>query len=802
MYITALGTELKMSGAPNSWISSTAAKETLIGTPKNDVFHEVGGDSSLGGAGDDHYYWWDSSATATEAPNEGVDTVYANFWGRATLPANIENLILGSNGSTIGIGNDLDNIIMAGPVGATLNGAGGNDVLVGGVGNDVFEIVKGNGSDAIMSFTPGQDIIHLENYGFASFSEVMAHAAQTGPDVTLSLTGGETLVIRDVQISALSGLDIRLSNDVSTPIPASVFDTIAPTPGISQLKGPGAAYTAQGWYVLNNVWNPGQLVSGRDYRISSTYSKADLTGGTTFNWSFPDVDMSGPTIVRAYPEVIFGPAPMSGGAKPTDIAGVFPVKVDDIKSLAADYDVSFHGDTKGFNVSYDIWLTNTPNGGTNSVTNEIMVWLHQGDVASFGTRVGTYVDGAFSAIIYHSASKNYTAIVSNSDSTTGILDIAKVLHTLGDLGIVSNNEYLGSVELGAEVVSGAGSLSINNLDLKLVTAANGIQTTKLVTGAGTTVTTQPIETLAGQHPAAVPSPSVAADPLSYSDFYHHYSVALSGGTGTIASAEHTDRLASVGTIHFLDGTLTFDSNSHAAEVMRLYDAVLNRSPDAYGLDGWVAALDAGTSLKTVAAGFVHSPEFNDASNALDNAAFVDYLYNHALGRAADPAGRNYWINALDHGADRVDLVVSFSESEEHQAATATDLARGLFVPDDAFASVFGLYDTFADRAPDINGAIYWTTLLKDDKLTLPEIAKAFVASDEFQTEIAGLSHAGIVDLLYRNALDRAAEPDGKAFWVNALDHGTPLSDVLLGFNNSTEHQAMIATQIGDGWHLI
>ena len=72
--------------------------------------------------------------------------------GGGTLGANIENLVLASGGATWGTGNELNNVITAGTVHATLNGLGGDDTLIGGAGADVFKVQAGNGSDTILDF--------------------------------------------------------------------------------------------------------------------------------------------------------------------------------------------------------------------------------------------------------------------------------------------------------------------------------------------------------------------------------------------------------------------------------------------------------------------------------------------------------------------------------------------------------------------------------------------------------------------------------------------------------------------------
>lgn len=473
-YQNALGIILRLSREPSSWIGGGGV---IHGNAGDGGFYGAGNDCLIGGLGDDTYRVWVPSTTVIENADGGVDTLDARIWGDVALPENVENLLLNGPGSTTGTGNGLDNIIVAGTVGATLDGLAGNDVLIAGAGPDILRVQAGNGSDVIIGFTPGSDVIQLVGYGISTFDQLRAIATSTGGDLTLSFDNRESLVLRGVSLSDLDGYDFGLPQ----PLPAL-------PPGHQALTGPSKVYSAFGWYVLNNVWNPGPLDYLTDYTIDSTYNPLNLTAAVTFSWSFPLVTRPYSTIL-AYPEVIFGPAPMSGGKKPTDIAGVFPLQVGEIVSLVADYDVAYDGNTDGFNVAFDIWLTNRPNGGGGDVTNEVMVWVHRGGVIPYGKIVGTYRAGDISADIYMSSSGDwtYTAIVLDEDRPAGEISISGILAKLKSLGIVSDSEYVASVELGAEIISGAGRLTINDLTLDARLADRTIT----VTGAGVTV--RPVE---------------------------------------------------------------------------------------------------------------------------------------------------------------------------------------------------------------------------------------------------------------------------------------------------------------------
>ncbi len=520
IYVNGKDQEFFLSTAQNNHVAGTSSKETQVGTVRNDNFHGAGGDTLIGGLGDDSYTLWDAASQVIEKVGEGNDTAYVKFGGPVTLAANVENLVLAPAGSYSATGNALDNIIIAGATGATLDGKAGSDVLVGGAGADIFKISAGNGSDAIIGFKPGFDSIALSDYGISSMGQVLNISQQSGSDVVLKFANGEMLAIRDVKLSDLHSYDFGFA------------DPMAHNAGNTVLSGAGKAQTKDGWYVLNNAWGAGALKENTDFSINSSYNKNDITAGATFNWSFPLVTESYPAI-RAYPEVIFGPAPMGGGQKVTDTAGVFPIKVDALDALTIDYDVSFQGNTGGFNVAYDIWFTDKAGGARDTVTTELMIWVHKGDFDAMGKLVGTYKEGDATAKIYASGD-SYIAVVFDQDRPKGQIDLVAVIDKLESLNLMSSQEYLASIELGAEVVSGSGSLKINNLDFNVTERkADGSSIVSHVDGAGTTKTLVQNRNLAGDTIASVHAADETISGTSDADTLHGYggNDILNGGAG-------------------------------------------------------------------------------------------------------------------------------------------------------------------------------------------------------------------------------------------------------------------------------
>ncbi len=123
----------------------------------------AGADTMIGGGGDDRFVIDNVGDVVTENAGEGVDTVEARI--DYTLPANVENLVLGAEFLTgrpiAGTGNALDNVITGNREDNRLTGGAGNDTLDGGYGVDT--LIGGTGNDTYYVDSP-KDII-LENAG-------------------------------------------------------------------------------------------------------------------------------------------------------------------------------------------------------------------------------------------------------------------------------------------------------------------------------------------------------------------------------------------------------------------------------------------------------------------------------------------------------------------------------------------------------------------------------------------------------------------------------------------------------------
>ncbi|MCR9127423.1 MAG: DUF4214 domain-containing protein [Rhodobacteraceae bacterium] len=144
---------------------------------------------------------------------------------------------------------------------------------------------------------------------------------------------------------------------------------------------------------------------------------------------------------------------------------------------------------------------------------------------------------------------------------------------------------------------------------------------------------------------------------------------------------------------FGDGVYSIAPEVFTGQLFRLYQAGFDRDPDLAGFEGWAGALGSGQAgLGEVATGFAGSAEFAATNDAGSDADFVQGLYQNVLGRAADSAGLNGWLEAMQGGAGRDDVLLGFSESQEFARASVADLR--------AWVAAQGEHDVLAGNGGD------------------------------------------------------------------------------------------------------
>lgn len=95
-----------------------------------------------------------------------------------------------------------------------------------------------------------------------------------------------------------------------------------------------------------------------------------------------------------------------------------------------------------------------------------------------------------------------------------------------------------------------------------------------------------------------------------------------------------------------------------------------------------------------------------------------------------------------------------------------------------------VYQNVLGRTPDTEGLNYWTTQLAQGTLNRGEIMVAFSESPEYKAKSANTVN---VTMLYIGMLQRAPDQNGLTYWVDQLNAGASLNDLIQSFLTATEY---------------
>ena len=192
-----------------------------------------------------------------------------------------------------------------------------------------------------------------------------------------------------------------------------------------------------------------------------------------------------------------------------------------------------------------------------------------------------------------------------------------------------------------------------------------------------------------------------------------------------------------------------------------YAAFFDRPGDEGGYAYWLNAMFNGATRDYIVACFVDSDEFTgicksygivrgsldqskgmpsteaiqplkvNSSNVNDAQlyGYVEKLYTCILDRPSEPAGCDYWVQAIKegNGMDAAKAASMFFQEKEYKDKRKTDAE---FMVD--------VYEMFFGRAPDEEGYNYWLDNLKNEKVSrVWLIEEGFGKSDEFKGILEG-----------------------------------------------------------------
>lgn len=224
----------------------------------------------------------------------------------------------------------------------------------------------------------------------------------------------------------------------------------------------------------------------------------------------------------------------------------------------------------------------------------------------------------------------------------------------------SGDDYIYAYDAGNDVVDGAGGINtaiykglVSNY--RVVKTDAGLSVTELLSGSNQTDILKNVQ----QIKFADQDISVdQAQPVKMMS-------AMS-----IMPLETVDRPLSTAAPAVEEGvTVIYDFNSTLTEeISALYEICFDRLPDVDGFRFWESVAeswgDNENALFKLSQSFLASDEYAATNQGLTNEQFINHLYQNAFERIADTEGSAYWLNALDNGVERANILAGFAYSTE------------------------------------------------------------------------------------------------------------------------------------------
>ncbi len=222
----------------------------------------------------------------------------------------------------------------------------------------------------------------------------------------------------------------------------------------------------------------------------------------------------------------------------------------------------------------------------------------------------------------------------------------------------------------------------------------------------------------------------------------------------------------------------------------LYTSILGRNPGGNELMNYYNLIANGSTGVDVAEMILFSAESKQTT--WSDSQFIDKLYNSLLNRTPDTSSKNMYLDHLKVGMSRAYVFSSIANSSEFQGiCNNAGIEAGSYSVSEArdknynvTAFVYRLYQYCLGRTPDVGGLNNWTDGLISRGLGGKAVAFGFFFSDEYASKKT--SNTTYVKTLYKTLLNREADSGGLNNWVSQLNAGASRSDVFYGVGGSQE----------------
>jgi hypothetical protein len=175
-----------------------------------------------------------------------------------------------------------------------------------------------------------------------------------------------------------------------------------------------------------------------------------------------------------------------------------------------------------------------------------------------------------------------------------------------------------------------------------------------------------------------------------------------------------------------------------------------------------------------------NPDLKDNAVLENSTLFINQMYRDFLYRERTVGDGNYWVDQINSGVTRGEVVARFFEAQEFY------LNKALLIK---------LYQQCFGRLPDYEGIRYWLDEVASGRQTRDQIANAFVNSDEFRRKYGTLTNDQFVGVMYQNALNRQPNQTESQTWVAQLNGGASRGTVAVSIAGLAEYDLRVTVQV-------
>ena len=216
--------------------------------------------------------------------------------------------------------------------------------------------------------------------------------------------------------------------------------------------------------IENNTWNTQGIGS---FSQCVYLFESDILTLAGWEWDYPESARG----VNAYPEIIYGWKPWHNSSTNSNL----PIEVSDISSLNVIYDFEITRNDGDFNLTFDNWITSSSDVMPENILYEFLITEEKVNLEPFGEFQETIEtsSGAYSFYMgepdWEPEGSNWTllAFVRSEPRNSGTVHIDEFLNYLIEKNIISESDYLASIELGNEIGNSSGKTIIREFKVNI-----------------------------------------------------------------------------------------------------------------------------------------------------------------------------------------------------------------------------------------------------------------------------------------------------------------------------------------------